>query len=124
MSTGTPRRGWGLACGRWLYAHTVAFVNAPQYSVKLDCSHPSAACERIAAELRFIAALESALGGPDRVAEAYRAWVAASNAKASEIKREAAEMAFRWPSAYQAAAAQGLAGIQWSGTPVFEIQLH
>lgn len=74
---------------------------------------------RIAAELRFIEALERALGAPEAVAQTYTAWMVASVSKTAEIDKQTADLAVRWPQVYQAAAHAGLRGLHGDGHSTF-----
>ncbi|MFA7679938.1 MAG: hypothetical protein WCY07_07320 [Pigmentiphaga sp.] len=51
------------------------------------------------AERRYQRTLERALGGPDEVLAAYRAWQAAEDTAASEMATEDIELAKRWINA-------------------------
>lgn len=54
---------------------------------------------RIEAERRFQRTLERALGGPDQVLTAYRAWQTAEDTPESEISPQVIEQARRWITA-------------------------
>lgn len=94
-----------------------------RYTVALQDGHVLPAPERIAAEIRFVSALERALGEPDAVAETLRAWQAASESQADEIDKPTAERAVRWPGAYEQAARAGLAGVYGLREASFEVKL-
>ena len=79
--------------------------------------------ERIAAECRFISALERTLGDPGEVAATYRAWVIASEVQADALDRTTAALAVRWPQAYQVAANAALTGVRGVEDTGFEIKL-
>lgn len=82
-----------------------------------------ASSDRIAAELRFIAALERVLGAPQAVASTYGAWISANESQADEIDQETAELAVRWPQAFQIATRAGLRDLHDIVEAVFELQL-
>lgn len=94
-----------------------------QYTVALRADQVLPAPERIAAEIRFVSALERALGEPAAVADTLRAWQAASESQADEIDKPTAERAVRWPSAYDQAVRAGLAGVQGLRDAIFEVKL-
>lgn len=93
------------------------------YSVALQTEDGLPAPERIAAEVRFISALEQALGDPEEIVETYQAWVLASESQASDIDAASAALAVRWPRAYQVAAHAGLTGIFGIQDARFEVKL-
>lgn len=97
-------------------------MDARNYTVAL-LADGLPASERIAAELRFIGALERALGAPETVAKTYTAWIAASESQADEIDKRTAELAVRWPQVYQAAAQAGLRGVHGVQEAHFELRL-
>ena len=67
------------------HPYTVALVDAPE----LPCSN------RITAEARFAAVIESKLDGPEAFASTYRAWVNASESAASDVNQATAALAVR-----------------------------
>lgn len=93
------------------------------YMVALQDSKVLPGPERIAAECRFISALERTLGNPDTVAAMYRAWITANEWQADAMDRTTAALAVRWPKAYQLAAQAGLQGVSGVEEPAFEIRL-
>jgi len=94
-----------------------------QYTVLLQAAHVLPASERIAAEIRFAAALERALGEPHDVAETLRAWRYASESPADQVDRLTAARAVRWPRAFEQAVRAGLAGLTVSTDARFEVKL-
>ncbi len=95
------------------HPYTVALEDAPE----LPCSN------RITAEARFAATLESRLGGADAVATTYRAWVNASESAASDVDQTTAALAVRWPGAYDTARQAGLREVGELPGAHFEIRL-
>jgi hypothetical protein len=94
------------------------------YVVALRDGRALPAPARIAAECRFISALERALGDADSVAATLRAWAEARESQAHEIARETAAMAVRWPQAYQAAVTAGMRGLSGVSGIVFDVSLR
>jgi hypothetical protein len=94
-----------------------------QYTVLLQAAHVLPASERIAAEIRFAAALERALGEPHDVAETLRAWQCASESPADQVDRPTAARAVQWPRAFEQAVRAGLAGLTVSTDASFEVTL-
>jgi hypothetical protein len=93
------------------------------YTVALQDGKVLPTPERIAAECRFISALESGLGGPEGVAATYRAWIDASESQLHVTDRRTAALAVRWPTAYHSAAKRALTGLSGLEHPTFEIRL-
>ena len=58
------------------------------YAVSLQGVEGLPAAEKISAEVRFVKAIESALGGADAVVSVYRAWREASENEATEVRKE------------------------------------
>ena len=94
-----------------------------QYTVALQDGRVLPAPDRIAAEIRFVSALERALGEPQVVADTLRAWQVASHARADELDPPTAERAVRWPAAYDQAVRAGLAGLKGLEQAGFEVRL-
>jgi hypothetical protein len=93
------------------------------YTVALHDSRALPAPERIAAEVRFISALERTLGDPDEVVTTYKAWITANESQANEVDRTTAALAVRWPVAYQVATQAGLSGVHGTEEIAFDIRL-
>lgn len=83
----------------------------PPYAVALCGVDGLPPAERIAAELRFVKELEKSLGGSDAVVRVYRAWGDASESEASELDNETANLAMKWPKAFELAQRAGLKSI-------------
>lgn len=81
------------------------------YSVSLLGIEGLPAAEAVAADVRFIKALERALGSSDAVVEVYRAWLEASESDPSEVSSEVLALATQWPKAFQTAQQAGLKNI-------------
>jgi hypothetical protein len=94
-----------------------------QYTVALQDGRVLPAPDRIAAEIRFVSALERALGEPQVVAETLHAWQVASESQADQIDQPTAERAVRWPAAYEAAVRAGLAGLHGLDEAGFDVKL-
>ena len=77
------------------------------YTVALEAG-PVPSAQRICAEVRFITAIERALGSADDVVRVYRAWVEASENQASDIDAESTQLAVRWARAFDTAQQAGL----------------
>jgi hypothetical protein len=78
------------------------------YTVALENAGAVPSAQRISAEVRFITALERAFGSADDVARVYRAWVDASENQASDVDAESAQLAVRWPRAFDTARQAGM----------------
>ena len=83
----------------------------PPYAVALCGVDALPPAERIAAELRFVRELEKSLGGSEAVVRVYRAWGDASESDPSELDDETANMAMKWPKAFELAQRAGLKSI-------------
>ncbi len=78
------------------------------YTVALEDARSVPMAQRILAEVRFITALERALGSAEDVARVYRAWVDASQNQASDVDADSAQLAVRWPRAFDTARQAGM----------------
>ncbi len=96
------------------HPYTVALEDAPE----MPCSN------RITAEARFAAVIESKLGGPEAVAATYRAWVNASESAASDVDQDTASLAVLWPRAYDTARQAGLREVGELPGAHFEVRLE
>lgn len=96
------------------HPYTVALEEAPE----LPCSN------RIAAEARFAAAIERKLGGPEAVADTYRAWVNANESAASDVDQATASLAVLWPRAYDTAREAGFREVGEMPGAHFEVRLE
>jgi hypothetical protein len=92
------------------------------YCVSLQGMEGLPAAEKISAEVRFITAIERALGGADAVVEVYRAWREASENEATEVRKETWALATQWAKAFETAQRSGLKNIG-EGDAHFELQL-
>lgn len=109
-----------------LYVHTGIDQETSMernYTVALQDGRVLPGPERIAAECRFITAIERALGDSDEVATTYRAWMTATESQADTMDRTTAALAVRWPQAYQLASHAGLQGVYGVEDATFEIKL-
>ncbi|HZY18243.1 MAG TPA: hypothetical protein VFE82_07155 [Ramlibacter sp.] len=93
------------------------------YSVALEDGRALPAPERIAAEVRFIRALQVTLGDPDQVVATYRAWMEAWESQAQDVDRGTAALAVRWPDAYGRASQVALACVFGLEAAAFHIRL-
>jgi hypothetical protein len=73
------------------------------YTVTLQVARDLPIHDRVEAELRFVRELERVLGGTEFVIESYKAWIEVSESDASQIDRDTAINASRWPVAMNAA---------------------
>lgn len=87
------------------------------YTVALHGGEALPAPQRIAAEVGFIVAIESALGGPHRVAESYRAYLTVHAADAT------AELARRWSQACESATREAIDSQHIGADASFEVKL-
>jgi hypothetical protein len=93
------------------------------YTVTLQEARDLPVRERIEAEVRFARELERVRGGPEFVAETYSAWMEVSVSEASQIDRDTAINAARWPVAMKAAMLAGFSKLGDLGEAHFEIRL-
>ena len=93
------------------------------YTVALQHGRDLPTRERIDAEVRFASELERVLGGPEYVGETYRAWIEVSECQASQIDRNTAITAARWPVAVNAALQAGFSKLGDIGEAHFEFRL-
>jgi hypothetical protein len=91
------------------------------YTVALRDGEALPCAERIAAECRFIIALEAALGAPDAIVATYMAWMKASESQA-DIEPQTATAAERWPMAYQRACEAGMRGVHGVAEAAFDFK--
>lgn len=98
-------------------------IIASPYLVRLEAGSSLPAQERMRAETRFSAALEKALGGPDRVVEAYRAFQVAAEAE-DEVSSEIAALAKAWQRAVGLAEQAGTRDFGEGLDAYFEIRLN
>ena len=84
-----------------------SWMNKP-YTVALEDAGSIPSAQRISAEVRFITSLERALGSAEDVERVYRAWVHASENQASDVDAESAQIAARWPRAFDSARQAGM----------------
>lgn len=87
------------------------------YTVALHGGGALPAAQRIAAEIGFITAIERTLGGPQHVAESYRAYLAV------EAQEGARDLARRWSQAYEAAARDAVGAQHIAADARFELRL-
>jgi hypothetical protein len=111
----------GMTCTVQLYGRTVYVMRVCPYVIKLNCHNALPAPERIAAEVRFAAALERSLGEPDAVVDAYSAWTTTGRSQASQLPPPTESLAARWCSAYQGAVTSALAGVYGLEEPTFDV---
>ncbi len=97
---------------------------AHPYTVALEDAPELPARNRITAEARFAAILESKLGGPDAVACTYRAWVNASESAAGDVDQATASLAVQWPRAFETARQAGLREVGELPGAHFEVRLE
>ncbi len=83
----------------------------PSYSATLCGVEDLPPAERIAAELRFVKELEKSLGSSEAVVRIYRARGDASESETSELDHETANLAMKWPKAFDLAQRAGLKSI-------------
>jgi hypothetical protein len=95
----------------------------PAYTVLLQAGQALPAGERIAAEIRFAAALEKALGEPQAVAATLQAWQCVTESQANEVDTPTAARAVRWPRAFEQAVRAGLDGLRGPCDAQFHVTL-
>ena len=93
------------------------------YAVSLQDAGELPSAARIAAETRFAKAIEHALGGADVVAAVFSAWTATSESDASEIDKDTANAAMRWPRAFDTAMQAGFRDLGEFPGAHFEVRL-
>jgi hypothetical protein len=95
----------------------------PPYTVALQAADALPVSQRMAAEVRFAAALEDALGDAAAVAQTLRAWHVVSESAADQIDTSTAARAVHWPRAYERATRAGLAVLGPVRQASFEVTL-
>ena len=78
---------------------------------------------RAKAEDQYRRALEKALGGPDEVVPAYRAWLGVSESGNDQIGKEEAAQAGKWQKASDLARQTGFRSLGESTEAYFEFKL-
>jgi len=78
---------------------------------------------RVKAEEQYRRALEKALGGPDEVAPAYRAWLSVSESGNDQAGKEDAAQASKWQKASDLARQAGFRSLGESTEAYFEFKL-
>ena len=94
------------------------------YTVALEDAPELPSSNRITAEARFAAIIESKLGGAEAVATTYRAWVSASESAATDVDQATASLAVLWPRAYDAARQAGFRDLAEMPGAHFEVRLE
>jgi hypothetical protein len=94
------------------------------YTVALQDGRDLPTPERIDAEVRFARELERVLGGKEYVVQTYKAWIEVSESEASQIDRNTAISAARWPVAVNAARQAGVGRLGDIGDAHFEVRLE
>jgi hypothetical protein len=75
------------------------------------------------AEEQYRRALEKALGGPDEVVPAYRAWLSVSESGTDQVSKEEAAQASQWQKASDLARQAGFRSLGESSEAYFEFKL-
>jgi hypothetical protein len=75
------------------------------------------------AERRFTVTLERALGGPENVRPAYKAWTAAQEADETLLTADEKALAMKWHRAAQRAYQDGFSGLGESPEAHFDVKL-
>jgi len=78
---------------------------------------------RVKAEDQYRRALEKALGGPDAVVPAYRAWLSVSESGNDQVGKEEAAQATQWQKASDLARQAGFRSLGESPEAYFEFKL-
>ena len=78
---------------------------------------------RIKAEDQYRRALEKALGGPDAVVPAYRAWLNVSESGNDQVGKEEVAQASQWQKASDLARQAGFRSLGESAEAYFEFKL-
>jgi len=78
---------------------------------------------RAKAEEQYRRALEKALGGPDEVIPAYRAWLNVSESGNDQVSQEEVAQATRWQKASDLARQAGFRSLGESAEAYFEFKL-
>ena len=78
---------------------------------------------RVKAEEQYRRALEKALGGPDEVVPAYRAWLSASENDNDQVGKKEAARASKWQKASDLARQAGFRSLGESTQAYFEFKL-
>ena len=78
---------------------------------------------RVKAEDQYRRALQKALGGPDEVLPAYRAWLNVSGSGNDQLSRDEVSLATRWQKACDSARQAGFRSLGESNESYFEFKL-
>jgi hypothetical protein len=78
---------------------------------------------RAKAEEQYRRALEKALGGPEEVVTAYRAWLSVSESGNDQVSKEEAAQASQWQKASDLARQAGFRSLGESPEAYFEFKL-
>ncbi len=78
---------------------------------------------RLKAEDQYRCALEKALGGPDEVVPAYRAWIIVSESGNDQLGKEEVAQATKWQKASDLARQAGFRSLGESAEAYFEFKL-
>ena len=92
------------------------------YSITLQDFPESPEDTRIKAEDQYRRALEKALGGPDEVVPAYRAWLSVSESGNDQLSKEEMAQATRWQRASDLARQAGFRTLGESPEAYFEFK--
>ncbi|TWO70407.1 hypothetical protein FN976_15615 [Caenimonas sedimenti] len=95
------------------YPYFVALVNAPALT----------STARVEAEGRYAKSLESAFGGPDGVAAAFKAWSAALDTAPEDLDADTMALAARWHRVADQARQEGMRGLGEAPGAHFEVRL-
>ena len=98
-------------------------LNSMTYRITLHEFPEIPEVTRVKAEEQYRRALEKALGGPDEVIPAYRAWLNVSESGNDQVSQEEVSQATRWQKASDLARQAGFRSLGESAEAYFEFKL-
>ena len=102
---------------------TLGILNGMTYRITLQDFPDIPEDTRIKAEDQYRRALEKALGGPEEVIPAYRAWLSVSEGGNDELSQEEVAQATQWQKASDLARQAGFRALGESPGAYFEFKL-
>ena len=102
---------------------TLGILNSMTYRMTLQDFPEIPDDTRMKAEEQYRRALEKALGGPEEVVPAYRAWLSVSESGTDQVGKEEATQATQWQKACDLARQAGFRSLGESAEAYFEFKL-
>ena len=102
---------------------TFGILNGMTYTITLQDFPEIPEDSRVKAEKQYRRALEKALGGPDEVIPAHRAWLSVSESGSDQVGKEEVAQANHWQKASDLARQAGFRSLGESDEAYFEFKL-